>query len=311
MPPVAEIQATDYGEIGVAVEGVSHAWPEAIPGQKRPTLLPLDSRSCSRRTIEVFNRGLAEAPFSVVVSDPWIRVSLAHGVVPPSGEVLVQIEADWDKAPRGDSAPRVIFKGARGERVALQVPCHNYLGADAPPAEHYLEAEGFVSIDAPHFARAVGDQVITWQTLPGYGRGPGGVTSVPVTAESRLLSETSPCLEYRIFTVSSGSADVELAVSPTLAFAPGRGLRLGVSIDDEVPQVVDLKIPVGDGQEQWGRTVVEGVRKVSTKHVLPRAGAHVVKVWRIDPGVVLQHLTVAFSPPRQSFLGPPESVRSK
>jgi len=308
MPSVAEVQATDYGEIGVAVEGVSHAWPEVIPGQRRPTVLPLDSLSCSRRTIEVFNRGLAEAPFSVEVSDPWIRVSIAGGVVPPSGEVLVQVEADWDKAPRGDSATRVLFKGARGERVALHVPCHNYLGAGAPPSGHYLEAEGCVSMEAPHFARAMGDQLIAWQTLPGYGRWTGGVTTVPVTAESSLLSQTSPHLEYKIFTVSSGSAEVELAVSPTLAFTPGHGLRLGVSIDDEEPQVVDLKIPVGDGQEQWGRTVIEGVRKVSTKHILPRAGAHVVKVWRVDPGVVLQHVTVSFRSLRPSFFGPPESV---
>jgi hypothetical protein len=60
----------------------------------------------------------------------------------------------------------------------------------------------------------------------------------------------------------------------------------------------------------WGRTVIEGVRKVTTAHNLTQPGTHVIKVWMIDPAVVLQRVTLCFSQPRPSYFGPPESNRA-
>ncbi len=311
MPPVAEIQPTAYGEIGVAIEGAAPAWPEVIPGQKRPTLPPLDSLTRPQRWIEVFNRGLAPARFTVETSEPWLRVSPTAGEVVAPTDCRLAVSIDWAAAPKGKTEPLIRITGERGERIALHVPVHNLAGGAAPAPGSYIEADGGVAIEAAHYTRAVNDREVTWTTLANYGRSAGGVTPFPVTAASRELSAQSPHLEYQVHTVSSGAAQIELAVAPTLAFTPGRGLRLAVSIDDEAPQVLDLKLPVGDGQEQWGRTVVEGIRKVTTRHTLAQPGTHVIKVWMIDPAVVLQKVTLFFGELRPSFFGPPESPRAE
>jgi lysophospholipase L1-like esterase len=310
MPPVAEIQATSYGEIGVAIEGALPAWPEVIPGQKRPTLPPLDSLSRAKRWIEVFNRGLSSAGFTVETSQPWVRVSLRSGTVSSNEAARLEVDVDWAAAPEGEAEPTIRILGERGERVTVHVPVWKHAAAMAPAPGAFIEADGNVSIEAVHFSQARNDGDITWKTLAGYGRGLGGVTPFPVTAESRKLSEQSPRLEYNVHTSSQGEAQLELTVSPTLAFTPRRGLRVAVSIDDETPQVVDLKLPAGDGQAAWGRTVVEGARKIVTKHTIGRPGAHVIKVWMIDPAVVLQKVTLSFGTPRPSFFGPPESHRA-
>ncbi|PTY04224.1 glycosyl hydrolase [Opitutaceae bacterium EW11] len=309
MPAVSEIQATSYGEIGVAVEGMRPAWPEVIPGQKRPSLPALDSLTRPSRWIEVFNRGKERIAFTVSPSVPWLRVTSAEGELSGAATARIGVSVDWADAPVGATDARLLVKDKRGVFVGIRVPVIKY-PADVDPAPGaFLEAEGFVSIEATHFARAVAGDGAEWSVLPSFGRTDGGVTTVPVTAESRMPGPSAAHLEYVVHTDSQGEAKIELTLSPTLAFTPRRGLRYAISVDDEPPQLVDLQIPVGDGREAWGQTVLEGVRKTSTKHKIARPGAHVIKFWRVDPGVVLQRLLLSFGDVRTSYYGPPESPR--
>jgi hypothetical protein len=310
MPAVSEIQATSYGEIGMAIEGAQPAWPEVIPGQKRPTLPPMDSLARPSRWIEVFNRGLGPIGYTVTPAVPWLQVSEASGELTGPAARRLEVKVDWDAAPEGTTETTIAFRDRRGTRAMVRVPVVKYPASIQPEPGSFLESEHHVAIEAVHYTRAVASGEVEWRTLAGFGRTAGGVTPHPVTAPSQTITDSSPRLEYQVHTVSSGDARIELTLSPTLAFTPGRGLRLAVSVDDEAPQVVDLKLPVGDGQEAWGRTVTEAVRKVSTKHHLSRPGTHVIKVWMIDPAVVLQRVLLHFGEVRPSYYGPTESVRS-
>jgi hypothetical protein len=309
MPPVSEIQPSKEGEIGVAIEGALPAWPEEIPGQKRPTLPPLDSLTRPSRWIEIFNRGLGPVSFSVETSVPWLRVSNPEGKIDGPSAHRLLVDVDWTGAPTGKTEPWIVLKDTVGTHVMVRVPVVKYAESLVPESGSFIESEGFVAIEAVHYSRAVAEPGIEWRTLPGFGRTEGGVTPFPGLVESRKLSGNSPHLEYQVYTVSSGEASIELTLSPTLAFTPGRGLRLAVSVDDAAPQVVDLKLPVGDGREAWGTTVQEAVRKVTTKHQIGQPGSHVIKIWMIDPAIVLQRVLLDFGSVRPSYFGPPESVR--
>ncbi len=309
MPAVGEIQASTQGQIGVAIEGAAHGWPEEIPGQKRPTLPPFDSLSQPTRWIEVFNRGLEPIAYSVKTSVPWLHVSEAEGELDGPQTRRIQVSVDWNAAPEGKSVPMLFIRDRSGTFVRVWMPVVKYPASVVPPAGSFLESEGYVAIEAVHYSRAVAEEGITWSTLEDFGRTEGGVTPLPALVDSRTLSADSSRLEYDVFTVSGGEASIELTLSPTLAFMPGRGLRLAVSVDDQAPQIVDLKLPVGDGQEAWGKTVQEAVRKVTTRHHIGQPGAHVIKVWMIDPCIVLQRVLLNFGEVPASYFGPTESVR--
>jgi hypothetical protein len=136
----------------------------------------------------------------------------------------------------------------------------------------------------------------------------------PVTAPSVSPPKGSPRLEYKMYLFDSGQVKIETILSPTLNFVSGRGLRFGLSLDDRPPEIVtavpeNYSVGLGDGNRDWEKTVSDGVRIVTTPLAVEKPGEHTLKVWMVDPGVVLQKIVVDCGGVKPSYLGPPESFR--
>jgi hypothetical protein len=99
---------------------------------------------------------------------------------------------------------------------------------------------------------------------------------------------------------------VHAQVSPTLNFHNTGGLRYAVSFDDQPPQIVNIH--KGESLQVWERWVANNINETLTEHSLDEHGAHVLKFWMVDPGIVLQKIVVAAGDVRPSYLGPPEST---
>jgi hypothetical protein len=101
-------------------------------------------------------------------------------------------------------------------------------------------------------------------------------------------------------------------VAPTLNFAPGRGLRYAASFDDQPPQVIDIVAAGFDarnGNREWEESVKDSRRIVRSSHTLDKGGYHTLKIWMVDPAVVLQKIVLDLGGVKPSYLGPPESRR--
>jgi hypothetical protein len=97
-----------------------------------------------------------------------------------------------------------------------------------------------------------------------------------------------------------------------LNFAPGRGLRYAVSFDDQTPQVIEIvpqDFDARNGNREWEESVKDACRVVRSFHTLKNAGYHTLKIWMVDPAVVLQKIVVDLGGVKPSSLGPPESRR--
>jgi hypothetical protein len=182
------------------------------------------------------------------------------------------------------------------------------------PAPAAPEKRAYVALDAEQYTQAVNAGPITWQRLPDLGRTAGAVTALPTNvAPTDAPGGASPHLEYRISLAQPGPVTVSAYLAPTLDFTNTTGLRYAVSLDDEAPQIVNLHAGMrsGEGNMVWERAVANSIILKTSQHNVAAAGPHVLKFWRVDPGVVLEKLVVSQGNVPASYLGPPTTAAGK
>jgi hypothetical protein len=305
MPRVRRIEPQEGSALGVAAEGSA----DAPLGGKPPSLrLPrFDALNQQRRWIDVFNRGRSGFDFTATASEPWIRLSSAGGHV--EKEQRIWVEIDWSKAPANTSSAVVML--SRGdESVDVVVDAIKPADITRETLRGFAEAERYVSIEAEHFTANVPAGDVRWAKIDDYGHTLSGMTILPIDAASAPRADGSAHLEYQMYLYEPGSATVNLIVAPTLNHDPSRGVRIGISFDDGTPQelaILPQNFNASNGNRSWEASVRDNRRIVSWKHDLRAAGQHTLKVWMIDPGVVLQKIVVDLGGQRPSYLGPPET----
>jgi hypothetical protein len=299
MPAVKEIELSSHAALGVAIEGSDAAWP----AERKEAVLPaFDVFNQPKRYIDVFNRGTEPFEFTAAAGAPWIVLSAAKGTVEKDRRLWVSV--DWSKAPTGTASGSVTVAGT-GDTVTVRVQAVNPM-VPRSFLKGFVEADGYVSMEAEHFTRKVDAGPARWDKIDDYGRTLSAMTVFPVTAAS-MTPPQSPCLEYGMYLFDPGKVEVEAILSPTLNFVPGRGLRYAISFDDQPPQVVDAL--ARNSLSDWETTVKDSVRKVKSTHTLSGSGYHTLKFWMVDPALVLEKLVVNLGGVKPSYLGPPESYR--
>lgn len=168
----------------------------------------------------------------------------------------------------------------------------------------FVEKDGYVSIEAPHYSRSTDNENVRWIVVPDLGKTLSGVTTSPVI----VSPQKDVCLEYDMRLISAGEVKVEVWVSPTLNFNGNRGLRYAVSFDGGDEQIVNFN---GHYKGELGKWQAESIIKTSTTHRIASAGKHTLRFRALDPGIVLQKILVDTGGLKPSWLGAPESDMEK
>jgi hypothetical protein len=300
MPEVKEVDVPVAAEMGVAIAGSGHWWPN----EKSEALLPeYDPYQQQTYALEVFNRGQTPFEFSVETGAPWIKLDKMSGKV--ATEERLWVTVDWKSAPTGKPRAPITIKGAGNRRVVVQAIINNPATPKRNEITGCVESNGYVAIEAEHCTRAVEPPPIQWQRVPDLGRTLSAMTPLPVTSSPQTPGGSGARLEYLIHFFNKGEVKVKSYLSPTLNFHNNQGLRYAISFDDESPQIVNMH--AGKTFQDWEESVRNNVTVEISKHVLAEPGKHVLKFWMVDPGVVLQKLVVETGVVKPSYLGPPES----
>ena len=183
------------------------------------------------------------------------------------------------------------FRLLKWSMPAYATPASAVVSATAPVGRDVavLEAERY---DSRHPAGAAG-----WQVVPGLGSsGEGGVTllasGAPATVPQRLLTE-APRVDYRFDLKQSGTLALRAQLVPT---HPSTGtLRFAIALDDGEPQVVELQNR--DGDAEWAQGVLDNMRTVSATLGSATVGKHILRMYGIDPGVIVDKLVITSAAP--------------
>jgi hypothetical protein len=300
MPKVEEIEIPVVSEMGVAIEGSTNWWPNEKSEAVLPEFAPYHQQTYY---IEIFNRGQTPFEYSVQTGEPWVKVDKANGKIETEARLWVSV--DWKSAPIGKQRVPITIAGPNNGRVVVQAIVNNPLSPKRDEITGFVESNGYVSIEAEHFTRAVEPSPIKWQRIPDLGRTLSAMAPLPVTSPPQTPESNGARLEYQIHFFSKGEVKVKAYLSPTLNFHNNQGLRYAVSFDGEPPQIVNMH--ANKTFQDWEKSVANNITIEVSKHVLNEAGKHVLKFWMVDAGVVLQKLVIETGESKPSYLGPPES----
>jgi hypothetical protein len=297
--------------LGVAVQGATAAWP----GSAGDAVLPrFDALNQQRNYVDVFNKGQASYEFRATTDTPWIVLSAASGRIAKEDRLWVSV--DWSKAPKGTSNGTLTISGA-GSEVVVNVEAFNPPDVTRASLQGFAEGAGLISIEPEHFTKKTDIGTNRWIKVEDYGRTLSGMRANSVIdAPAMTPGKDSPSLEYRMYVFTPGAVTTNLILAPTLNFQPGRGLRLAVSFDDQAPQLITAvpeNFNAQNGNTDWERTVRDNARTVTVSGNLTAAGYHTLKVWMVDPAVLVQKIVVSTGGLKApaSYLGPPESFHSR
>ncbi len=306
---LTQVEPVAGAKLGVAIEGAREAWP-GTSGEAR--LPRFDALNQQRLYIDVFNRGRLAFDFAAVPSAPWIVLTESLGRVEKDKRLWVSI--DWSRAPRGTASGEIRIAGA-SEEVVVKVDAFTPANVTRASLEGFAEGQGIVSIEAEHYTKKNDSGPRRWIRIEDFGHTLSGMRAeAPVDLPSAEPGESAPSLEYRMFLHTPGAVTANLTLAPTLNFVASRGLRVAVSFDDQDPKFVNI-LPATynaqNGNRDWEESVRNNSRTVTSAHTVTGAGYHTLKIWMVDPAVVLQRIVVHTPESRNpaTYLGPPESFR--
>src|SRR5690606_12266270 len=214
----------------------------------------------------------------------YIHLSKTNGILENDERITVSINRNL--APKGISNSNIIISGNDGSRITVPVTIDN---RHTEVKNIFVEQNGVISMEAPHYSRANHNRPFFWKHLEDYGKTAGGMTVYPSAVADQKLDSKTPYLEYDIFISNKGNYTLHTLVSPTLDFKNGEGLRFAVSINDEQPVIVD--ITKDDNKPGvWDKAVANSIKAFKTNFEFFKTGKNTIKYWMVSPAVVLQKL---------------------
>jgi hypothetical protein len=289
MPTLGSYAAPAIAGLGVAVEG------SAAPLGTNAGVLPAFNRAANEpQFIDVFNTGTGAMSWTAQSSVPWITLTQTNG----NADARIWVGIDWANAPRGYAVPGTITIRGAGATNTVIVRAFYPLSLNLATLPAAVENNGVVTIEAENFtSRQDGTNGVGWRKLVRAVASCDGMTILPVTAatiDPAAISGSTPSLTYQFHTFSSGAATIQVGCLPTHKITSDHvGCRYAISLNGDAPQIVDINADEFTGT--WSANVLRATAHGRTGHTIANAGLQTVKVWMIDPGVVLDKLTVTIN----------------
>ena len=304
--PLLDVQPLAEASMGISIPGTEASWP----GSSEKAVLPeLDIFNNNEQFVEIFNRGKIPFEYTVTTDVPWLTFSESKGKIDQTDK-RIWVKLNEKLLPKGKTQANIIISGA-GQEVVVNVQA--FKPENIQNITGFVESGGLIAIEAEHFVKNKEEGDRKWIKIDDYGLTLSGMrATAPANSPSATPKKDAPCLEYPVYLFSKNTVEINIVTSPLLNFMPNKNIKFAVSFDDQEAQYVinvpdDYKI----NSPEWSKAVVDQSRQSKVKINVPQAGYHILKVWMIDPGVVIEKIIINTGGLKPSYLGPNESYFSQ
>ena len=199
--------------------------------------------------------------------------------------------------PRGQldlaipTMPLAAKAGAGADRPAISVAPSEPRPETAETGADFVEANHCIIMDAAHASAFVPGKDARWRKIIGLGYTGEAVgvfpTLVPLRDEPGQIMSESPCLEYRIAFHEAGDWKFTVRTLPAFSVDARQPPRYAIAVDNEPAQVISLPTSMSESDRRWRGNVLRDAALTTSTHTIAHAGVHILKVWMVDPGIVI------------------------
>ena len=180
----------------------------------------------------------------------------------------------------------------------------------------FVEQNHHLVMEAAHASAFVPGQDARWRKITGLGYNGEAVsvfpTTVAVRADPEKILAESPCLHYKINFQNAGDWRVTVRALPTFSVETGKPQRYAITFDDAPPQIVSLPFSMSETDRHWQEDVLCNAALTWSIHSIAQPGLHTLKIWMVDPGVVLDTIFAESGGVEdRGYVGPPETALKK
>lgn len=294
-PPVLPaIKKDSTNAWGISPEGYDST---LISNTDSLSLLPFDNLNRQQYFVDVFLSRNQQVQWTASVSADWIRLSKTTGVLTSENGMKQQriwVDVDWSKIK--ETSRGMITFTAGDKKIQIRVEAKDIKTFPSMPTKSFVENNGFLSINASHFSRQINKSPYHWTLVDGPGYTESALQALPLTLHGKPVVQADSIrrfnsyVEYDFYTTTAGQPVVTVFALPTHALNNNFRVRYGISIDNDSVKTADIK--TFGRSEEWKQNVLRNRAERKIKMSLLQPGKHTLRIYCVDPGVVLDEIRI-------------------
>jgi hypothetical protein len=296
-PGLTQINSNSSAGWSVSPEGMVNSDSSLLQVNDQLKLPLFDNLNRQQYFIDLFLSDNKTVEWTASTSAPWIKLSTTSGKLSMDfgkKQMRINVTIDWNKAPGNATFKgQVMFEGS-GKQIPVSIYGSNI---KLKNFKGFIENDGYVSIYASHYGRKKKQGNGDWQLLPGLGYTGEAIQAqvVPMKNLQQIndtgwIKKNSSWLEYDFYSFSGKGASAIVYSLPTHPLNNAYHMRYAVSIDDGPLEIMDFQ--TFGRSEEWKQNVLSNnaSRKTGPKSIHP--GKHTLRIYSIDPGVILDRILI-------------------
>ncbi len=299
-PPVlAAITIDSSATWNIAPEGYVAKDSSLLSDEDVMALPSFDNLNRQKYFVDIYLSKGETVKWNAVTSHNWIRLSKSRGVLAPekgNRQIRLWVDIDWDKLPVNEKAEGLITFVDGDNRKAVKVRAVKIYKRELAGYKGFIENNGIVSMRAASFSRQINKMPNQWKIIEGLGYTGKVLQAFPLSIAGNVLTDADSfkrshaVVEYDFYTFSRATSFVTVFTLPTHPLNNNCSLRYAVAVDNDTLTLVDFKT-VGRSEE-WKQNVLSN--RAQRKIAMPflEAGMHTLKIYAIDPGVILDEIRI-------------------
>jgi len=300
-PVIPIVNIDKSGVFDVIPEGFATKDSSLLMSDHKILILPSFNDLTNRKYfIDIFLKNTERVDWTSAVSDKWIRLSQENGILndtPGNKQNRIWVNIDWKNTPVKDKLTGQVSISGAGKQFVINV---NAMNPDLPELKGYkgfIEDNGYISIFAANYSKNISKGSNEWKVWDDIGHTGKSLVAMPLKVkptiemnEPEIIKNSSPCAVYEFYTFTATTPDITVFSLPTHPLNKNYSMRFAVSIDDGPINIIDFKT-VGRS-EVWKQNVLRNNAQSKFQSQFIEKGKHTLKLYMVDPGVILDRITI-------------------